>query len=375
MSAVLAGVAIAGGITLLVVTAVSVMRTLIVPRGLVSRMSRVVDRSLHGVFQVAAQRAGSYAGKDRVLTYEGPFRLIGYLFVWLVAALAGFSLIYWPSAGSYPMALATAGSAMFTLGFVPVNGPVPYAAAFLAAATGLSVVALEIAYLPTIYSAFNRRETLVTMLSSRTGSPPWGPEVLARHALIDNLDDLRLFFRDWEVWAADVAESHTNYPVLIAFRSPAPLRSWVVALNAMLDAAALYLALAPSRAPSTANSFLRMGYVSLREVASVLRIEYEADPLPDDPIALSPADFRAAVEMLDSAGFPREVSVDDAWPQFHGWRVNYESLAYAIADELTAPPGLWSGPRHGLVGVVYAPQRPRHRHPGDEESHVHAAGA
>jgi hypothetical protein len=298
-----------------------------------------------------------------------------YLLVWLAAALAGYSLIFWPFSGSFPAALASAGSAMFTLGFVPVNGPVPFAAAFLAAATGLSVVALEIAYLPTIYGAFNRRETLVTMLGSRTGSPPWGPEVLARHALIDNLDDLQQFFRDWEVWAADVAESHTNYPVLIVFRSPEPLRSWVVALNAMLDAAALYMALAPRRAPSQASSFLRMGYVSLREIAGVMRVVFDPDPLPDDPIELSLAEFTAAVQMLDEAGFPREVSIDEAWPQYHGWRVNYERLVYEIADRLTAPPGPWSGPRRGLPGLVFSPERPRHRHPGDDETHVHVAGA
>jgi len=372
---VFAALETAGGVALLVITGASVMRTLIVPRGFVSRMSRAVDRVMHTVFWMAAQRAPGYATKDHVLSYEGPFRLVAYLGVWLSAALMGYSLIFWPFAGSFPAAIATAGSSMFTLGFVPVNGPVPFALAFLAASTGLTVVALEIAYLPTIYSAFNRRETLVSMLGSRTGSPPWGPEVLARHALIDNLDDLKQFFRDWEMWAADVAESHTNYPVLIVFRSPDALRSWVVALNAMLDAAALYLALAPAQAPSQASSFLRMGYVSLREIASVLGIEYDADPLPEDPIDLSYEEFRAAVQMLDEAGFPREASVEEAWPQFHGWRVNYEPLVYRVADLLTAPPGRWSGPRRGLPGVVYGPVRPRHRHPSEDDSHVHAAGA
>jgi len=370
-----AALEIGGGIALLLVTGTSVMRTLIVPRGFVSRMSRLVDRATHGGFQLAAGRAATYSLKDRILTYEGPFRLVAYLVVWLAAALAGYSLIFWPFTGSFAEAVTSAGSAMFTLGFVPVNGPVPYTAAFLAAATGLSVVALEIAYLPTIYGAFNRRETLVTMLGSRTGSPPWGPEVLARHALINNLEDLTQFFRDWEVWAADVAESHTNYPVLIAFRSPEPLRSWVVALNAMLDAAAMYLALAPRRAPSQANSFLRMGYVSLREIATVMGIDFDADPLPENPIDLPYEAFRDAVDMLDMASFPREVSVADAWPQYHGWRVNYESLVYQIADALTAPPGPWSGPRRGLPGVLFWPQRPLHRHPGEEEAHTHAAGA
>ena len=374
MSAAAGGLAVAVGITLIVITSISVLRTLVVPRGLLSRLSQIVDRGLHRFFRYAARRTPTYGAKDRILTYEGPIRLLGYLALWLSSTLIGYSLIFWPFIGSFPQAVAAAGSSMFTLGFVPVSGPVPYTAAFLAAATGLSVVALEIAYLPSIYAAFNRRETLVTMLSSRTGSPPWGPEVLARHALIGNLGDLPEFFRDWEEWSADLAESHTNYPVLLAFRSPEPMRSWVVALNAMLDAAALFLTLAPRRAPSQANSFIRMGYVSLREIATVLRIDFDADPLPEDPIELTFENFAGAVELLDESGFPREVSAQEAWPEFHGWRVNYEGLVYEIAKRITAPPGLWSGSRDGLEGIVFAPERPRHRHPGEDEDHVHTVG-
>jgi hypothetical protein len=42
---------------------------------------------------------------------------------------------------------------------------------------------------------------------------------------------------------ADVTESHTTYVSLVRFRSPRPLSSWAVALLAMLDSAALFLAL------------------------------------------------------------------------------------------------------------------------------------
>ena len=360
---------------MLAATVTSVGRTLIVPRGLSPRLSGGFDWVVRVLFRWAAHRTSSYYTRDRILTYESPFRLLGLLVQWLVAALLGFSLVFLPFASSYSEALGLAGSAMFTLGFIHVENSAPIAISFVAALTGLALVAMQIAYLPTIYSAFNRRETLVTMLSSRTGQPPWGPEVLARHALIDNLGDLPRFFREWELWAADVAESHTNYPVLIAFRSPHPLRSWVVALNSVLDAAALYLALSPSKAPSEANAFLRMGYSALREVATVLHIPFEPDPLPEDPIQLTQAEFQEAVEVLDEAGFPRERSAVEAWPHFHGWRVNYEVLVYAIADRFDSPPALWSGPRRNLSVRGIPPERPRHRHPGEDESHTHAVAA
>jgi len=40
----------------------------------------------------------------------------------------------------------------------------------------------RIAYLPTLYAAYNRRETEVTLLGPRAGSPAWGPELLAQSA-------------------------------------------------------------------------------------------------------------------------------------------------------------------------------------------------
>ena len=52
-------------------------------------------------------------------------------------------------------------------------------------------------------------------------------------------------YAQWERWAADVGESHTTYLPLVRFRSPAALSSWVTALLAVLDSAALFLALSP----------------------------------------------------------------------------------------------------------------------------------
>ena len=39
-------------------------------------------------------------------------------------------------------------------------------------ATGMILAALLISYLPTMYSAFSSRETLVNLLETRAGSPP-----------------------------------------------------------------------------------------------------------------------------------------------------------------------------------------------------------
>src|SRR5262249_44069755 len=139
-----------------------------------------------------------------------------------------------------------AGSSLFTLGFASDARTSLTTVDFLAAATGPIVIGLLIGYLPTLYGAYNRRENEVTLLGSRSGMPAWGPEVLGRYAQVKILDSLPDLYRGWERWAADISESHSNYPILIYFRSPKPLASWLTSLVAVMDSAALQLATNPS---------------------------------------------------------------------------------------------------------------------------------
>ncbi len=56
-------------------------------------------------------------------------------------------------------------------------------------------------------------------------------------------------------------------------------------------------------------------------------------------------EFLDAVARLRQVDFPIERDPADAWPDFVGWRVNYESAAYAIARAVDVVPAMWSGPR------------------------------
>jgi hypothetical protein len=229
--------------------------------------------------------------------------------------------------------------------------------------TGAIAIALQIGYLPAIYQAFNRRESLVTLMESRAGVPAWGPELLVRHQLVASADALPGLYADWELWAADLAESHSSYPVLLFFRSPEPGFSWALSLLAVLDGAALQLALSPSAAPSQARMCLRMGFTAFRRVAETLGWSYEKDPHPDAPLQLTYEDFVYAVDLLQRVGFPMERTAEEAWPHFRGWRVNYEDIAYRLADFLIAPRAPWSGDRRHLRLELMMPDRPPHRNP------------
>ncbi len=159
--------------------------------------------------------------------------------------IVGYALMLQSTTHNFASALAQASGALFTVGTIDLSGRANFAVDIAAGATWVVIVALQIAYLPALYQAFNRRETLVAMLESRAGVPAWGPELLARHQLVGIIDSLPQLYSDWEQWSAELAESHTTYPVMLLFRSPDPWFSWLLGLLAVLDGAAMHLALAP----------------------------------------------------------------------------------------------------------------------------------
>ena len=360
--------AVAGGLLVLAAWA-SLVGTVIVPRPVGSWLTRWVDQVVTGAFWLATGVIADHKRRDRLLAAQAATILLGQLAVWLGISFLGFALLLWPfAAGGIASAFTAAGSSMFTLGFAAPAGAMPAAIVFAAALTGLVVVTLQIAYLPAMYAAFNRRETEVALLNALAGVPSWGPELLARthYALgtgVSTLDTLPGLYAQWERWAADVTESHTTYLPLVRFRSPRPLSSWVTALLAVLDSAALFLALSPGLAPVVpARLCLRSGFVCFRQIALALGFGVPEEPDPGGRISLSYQEFLDAVEQLRAVDFPIERDPADAWPDFIGWRVTYEQAAYVIAAEVDAVPALWSGPRR-LGDPAIPPTRPPAGHP------------
>ena len=357
-------VAAVAGALLVLTAGASVIGTLIVPRQVSSWLTRWADRVVDWAFRMATSAIADYRRRDRVLAAQTAAILLAQLAAWLGISFIGYALLLWPfETAGITSAFTSAGSAMFTLGFAVPAGPVPSAIVFAAAATGLVIITLQIAYLPTLYAAFNRRETEVALLNARAGVPSWGPELLARthYALgsgVSTIDTLPDLYTRWERWAADVAESHTTYLPLVRFRSPRPLSSWVTALLAVLDSAALLLALSPKSAPEVpARLCLRGGFLCLNQVARAMGIDVPDMPDPSGGISLSYQEFLDAVTRMREVDFPIERDPAEAWADFVGWRVNYERAAYAVAAAVDAVPALWSGPRRRPAPAI-APIRP-----------------
>ena len=350
------------GLVLALLTTASVVRNLVIPRSRPGGLARFVDRAVDRAFTTATRRCTSYETRDEILAGQAAAYLVAVLLAWLTSYLVAFALQLWPWTHDLGGAFRESSSSLLTLGFASTPRAVPTALAAFAGLAGLVVIAVQIAYLPTLYAAFNRRETDVTLLGARAGTPPWGPELLARtrYGMRTRTDDLPEFYALWERWAADVAESHANYPVLVRFRSPQPLSSWLVGLLAVLDSAAMHLALCPSQERYETRACLRMGFTALRQIGVAVGLPVDFDPDPDRPLELTYDEFRQGVERLREVGYPIERSAEDAWPHFRGWRVNYESLAYALASATDAVPALWSGPRRWDADPM-PPQRPPSR--------------
>jgi hypothetical protein len=342
------------GVVIVLLSAMSVFTTLVIPRATSSRLLRTVSRLLAKAVKPILHRLDTYEAKDRVMALVGPFGLLVLFGAWLGLLVLGFGfMIWWVSGGTLTYALGASGSSIFTLGIIGGGKGANKALDIVEAGSGFLVIALEIAYLPLLYSSFSTRETEVTMLAARGGVPTWGPEILSRHQRFTNVDELPGLYATWERWAAAVSESHTGYPSLMWFRSPEPTRSWLLALVAIMDAAALHHSVAPSTAPRQGRLCLRMGINCLRSLADALRIPYEADPLPTTPIRLTEEEFAEGYDLLVSVDFPVECPREEAWRHFWGWRANYEPIADALTLLVMPPPAPWLLPRPEVGSAIF----------------------
>jgi hypothetical protein len=226
------------GAWLISLAVVSALRTFVLPRGAPDPITRRVFLSLRRLLELRLRRTREYLGRDRVMALYAPLGLLLLPLAWLTLVGLGFAGIFLalgiPSAAD---ALMLSGSSLLTLGFYPPAGPWFSILAVVEAAIGLILIALLIAYLPTLYTAFSRRERAITLLEVRAGSPPSAVEMLERYHRLGRLDRLADLWVEWEQWFAEIEESHTSLAMLVFFRSPNPNRSWVTASGAVLDAA------------------------------------------------------------------------------------------------------------------------------------------
>lgn len=354
MEAVRVVAAVAGGLVV-AFALLEALRAFVVPRGIQLR-SRVV---FYWVFRgmralTRLRRLEEREAVDAVMVYGAPIAVIGLPLLWLLASLLGFSAIFWAiDGGGFGDAVVVSGSSLFTLGFDRPSGGVGAAvAAFVEATVGIGLLALVITYLPTLNSAFSRRESVVAMLDTRAGSPPDALTLIERHHVYAGIETLDALWPEWERWIVDVGETHFTHPMLVFFRSSEPWHSWVTAIATLLEAANFRLS--AIQASGAGNASAWMFYRAALNAVGRLRafFDYRIADRPVEPV--DRAAFERVLHHLGEIGVPLVDDHEVAWERFCRRRADYEPIVDALARLVDAPAGLW--PAHEHVEAVTSPR-------------------
>jgi hypothetical protein len=338
--------AVVGGLALVVWVLDAAVRNFMVPRPTRVRLTRWISRVVGWVFDLLAPPSRSYVTRDRILALRPPITLLAYQATWMLLVFAGFTGVFWGlDHPTVRLASQESGSALFTLGFSSPSGTTPLLAVYAEALIGLTLLALLISYLPTIYAAFQKREAMVAKLSVRGALPghspsPWGSLAVSHAAGVLDLMESTMW-PEWENWFIDLSESHRSLPVLSWYRSPDPETHWIAAARTVLDMAVLRVSTIDLPTTVSPSVTLRSGVITLQGLATFLGFAFDSDPRPDDPISITRAQYDAACDYLVAAQVPVVADRDQGWRDFAGWRVNYDSIIEAAARGLAAPPSPW----------------------------------
>lgn len=336
------------GVLLILSVLLDAFETVVLPRRVQRqyRISAWFYRKTWIPFRRICSKIKSASRRENALGYFGPLSLIFLLALWAVGLVFSFALLQY-GAGRHlqlnnePITFARliyqSGETFFTLGYgdiVPVS-EIARALSVLEAGMGFGFLGTVIGYLPTIYSAFSRREIEISLLDARAGSPPTAAELLGRFGKNTQQEVLDRIFRDWERWAAEVLESHLSYPALSFFRSQHNNQSWLAALTTILDASSLVIAGVDGLRNDQAKITFAMARHAVVDLAQVVNARYD----PGVPDRLPPAELeRFRRELAD-----RGVQIKDDPEQeqkLNQLRTLYEPYAQGVARNLliTLPP-------------------------------------
>jgi hypothetical protein len=346
MDIILRIIAIVLGSLLVFFALISAVRTLVIPRAMPDRITGTTFSVIRWMLNIPLRWAHTFQSRDRIMVYYAPLALLTLLPIWLLLVTLGYTGVFWGlGISDWYEAFLLSGSSLLTLGFAKANNLVQLTLVYSEATIGLLLIALLIAYLPTMYAAFQRRESAVSLLEVRAGDPPSAVEMLLRFNRIHGLNQLTETWSIWEKWFVDLQESHTSLAMLVFFRSSQPRHSWLTAAGAVLDAAALTLSSLDVPHDFQADLCLRAGYLALRNIADFFNISYNRNPRADDRISITRAEFDTAFDQLASQDLPVKFNRDQAWRDYVGWRVNYDQVLLALAELTMAPQAPWFSDR------------------------------
>lgn len=341
--------ALIAGVLCLIVVLLDAFQTIILPRRASGRfrLTRIFYVLTWHPWVMLAALIPDLRKRETYFSFYGPLSLILLLVIWASAMVFGFALIYYAMGspfhdGTQKADLRTdlyvSGTTIFTLGLgdvTPQTRP-SRELIILEAGTGFGFLAVVMGYFPVLYGAFSRRESNISLLDARAGSPPTAAELLRRHAYSGAEADLSGLLVEWERWSAELLETHMSYPLLCYYRSQHTHQSWIGAMTAILDTSALLIAGVRGHQARQAQLTFAMARHALVDLSQVLSLE----PMRDVPDRLPPGDYEQLYQRLCESG----VSVcrdDQSYARLREMRALYEPYAEALGAHLRMPLPPW----------------------------------
>jgi hypothetical protein len=333
---------ILAGAVLVVLMVSDAVGTLIVTQGRSApwRPTRIWYTSTWKLARGLSARLPFEAG-ETVLSVYPAVSLLGLLVVWLAGLMVGWALVYWGigltalGTTDFGTVLYYAGTSLLTPAFGTAHGAAERTLTLLETLTGLGTIALLISYLPALYGAYSRREARLLTLDDPLGARITPVRVIALHSGDGDLDLLYRFFAEWEMWIAEVLESHVSYPMLALFRSQHRGQSWITALGVVTDAATLTCACVEGAEQREPYFTYRRGRRAVVEISDRLHI---VEGTPEN--WLTEANFDIAWDVLNGLG-PQLREKGEAWERLQLLRQSYGARLQDLMDFVVAPRGFW----------------------------------
>jgi hypothetical protein len=332
------------------------IRTFLLPRVASVRLTRMVSRVMRAVFRILARPNKPYRTRDRILSLYPSIVLLTFQALWMSMSLVAFAFGYIAAGANFGEAFHTSSVSIFTPGRDAPHVSLLPALEALETGVGLTLLALLIAFIPTLYGAFQRREISVGRLSVRAGIPatPWGVIELAKS--VESYERLDELWREWEQWFIELGETHTTLTILNYYRSPSAQQTWIGCAASVLDAAAIFNAAVDAEPSPTAGLCIRSGWLTLRKLADYFRVPYPVILNRSVPISITRDEFDLVLLRLERAGVPIIADREAAWRDFAGWRMNYDAIIEAMYGLFTCPRTDWNS---ATVQPLFGPSNKR----------------
>jgi hypothetical protein len=340
--------AFAAGVAIFLIVLWDAFEAIILPRRVTRkfRLTRLFYRTTWITWKFMTGLIGSRKAREAALGFYGPLSLLVLVGVWAVGLVLGFGLMQFGAGSAVVMTggqpsfltdIYLSGTTFFTLGLgdvIPRSG-LARALVVTEAGFGFGFLAAVIGYLPFIYGSFSKREVNISLLDSRAGTPPTGGELLRRHSYPHGQDALRVLLKDWELWCAELMESHLSYPVLAFFRSQHDNQSWIASLTAILDTCSLVIVGVEGACEKQAELTFAIARHAVVDLSQVFGSSPKA--LPHD--RLPAQELRRIRDILAQHGMKLHDG-EEADRKLAEFRKLYEPYIFALASYLnqTLPP-------------------------------------